>query len=112
MAWLDKNPDLIHFPTDTIEQKEMAKELLAQLKGSKELVSTVIMVMNTHNKLYFSTGFKHNDAGGGNMSKDSNNQLVYHDLGPNRTSDYQPRKTLDQVHATRKKLKLPPLDEI
>lgn len=110
-AWLDMNPELEAFPDDQKEQELEARKLLKALRGPANLVSSAMLVMQVHNKLYYSTGFVHTDGGPTNISM-KDDEVVYHDLGPNMPGDYNPRHVLDRVHATRKKLNLPEVDEI
>lgn len=116
-AWLDDNPGMESFPVDRSGQEVEARRMLTALGGPMNLVSSVVLVMNVHNKLFFTTGFSHSDGGPTNISMrkgtgGDDDQVVYHDLGPNMANDYKPRRVLDQVHATRKKLNLPDVDEV
>lgn len=116
-AWLDDNPGMESFPTDRKGQEAEAVKMLTALKGPAKLVPSVVLVMDVHNKLYFTTGFSHSDGGPTNISMrkgtgGDDDQVVYHDLGPNMGGDYKPRRVLDQIHATRKRLKLPDVDEV
>lgn len=116
-AWIDENPGMESFPTDQDAQTIEAKKLLTKLGGPLKLIPSVVLVMNVHNKLYFSTGFSHTDGGPTNISMrkgtgEVDDEVVYHDLGPNMGSNYKPREVLDQIHTTRKKLNLPDVDEV
>lgn len=116
-AWLDDHPDTESFPTELAKQQKLAKSVLSEFNGPIDLVPSMVLVMNAHNKLYFTTGFTHTDGGPTNISMrqtddDGNEELVYHDLGPNMGADYSPRKILDKVHDNRRKLNLPAVDEI
>lgn len=116
-AWLDENPGMESFPTDKAGQEAEAQKLLAALGGPAGLVPSVMLVMDVHNKLYFTTGFVHSDGGPTNISMrkgtgEADDEVVYHDVGPNMANDYKPRKVLDQIHNNRKKLNLPDVEEV
>ena len=110
-AWLDENPGMEEFPTARPDQEKEAARLLAALGGPAALVPSVVMMMDVHNRLFRHTGFAHSDGGPTNISM-RDDEVVYHDLGPNMGKDYRAREVLDRVHANRKKLNLPDVEEV
>lgn len=114
-AWLDDHPEIEAFPTDLEDQQALARTVLADLDGPMDIAPSIVLVMITHNKLYYATGFTHTDGGPTNISMrdaDEGSELVYHDLGPNMVANYSPRKVLDKIHDTRKRLNLPDITEV
>lgn len=110
-VWMDDNPDIESFPPDRQGQEAEAARVVEHFGLDPSLVPSLVMVMNAHSKLYHTTGFSHTDGGPTNISM-KDDELVYHDLGPNMTGDYKPRAVLDKIHATRQKLQLPDVDEV
>lgn len=117
MAWIDDHPDTESFPTDQSGQEEVANLIVRELGAPSQIIPSIITMMNVHNRLYFSTGFSHTDGGPSNISMlkgtgDEDDQVVYHDLGPNVTSGYDPDKEISKIKNNRKKLNLPDIKEV
>lgn len=110
-VWMDDNPDIESFPPDRQGQEAEAAKVVEHFGLDPSLIPSLVMVMNAHSKLYHTTGFSHTDGGPTNISM-KDDELVYHDLGPNMTGSYKPREVLDKIHANRQKLNLPVVDEV
>lgn len=110
MNYVDET-SVSEFPTVPNQRMKVAKKAITMAEESPDLLPFVLEIMDALDKLYRNTGFFHDDAVPANIGMD-NGKPVIPDLGPNVTKDYNVRKALDNVHATRKKLGLPDIDEI
>ena len=110
-AIVDDYPNIEGFPVDKESQKKLSLEVLSKYGGSPNLVPYMMSVMTALATLYGSTGFKHDDAGPTNigMYKD---KIVFPDLGPNETGDFDTDKAMEKIGHNRDKLKLPPWKSI
>lgn len=88
MVVIDNN-QLTSFPTSRLEQQKLVLPVLKKFGNRMDLLPYVMLVMDAHIKLFNRTGFFHNDAGPTNVAIHKGG-VVFTDLGPNQTSDYDP----------------------
>lgn len=111
---IDNMPEMVinGFPTNSIEQNKIAKIAVEKFgRNRTEIIPFMVMMMVVLNKLYKATGFIHTDAVPQNIGI-YKGKFRIPDLGPNETGNFNARKELNKIYSNRKKLGLPPHEEI
>jgi hypothetical protein len=102
----DDYPEMDGFPSDLETQKKLSIEVLKKYNGDMDLLPFMLIILSNLSKLYKATGFKHDDAGPTNVGVMGGN-IVFPDLGPNQTKDFDHNNALDNIENNRKRLGLP-----
>jgi len=110
-AIVDDHPDMEGFPSDRKTQEQLSRAVLADYGGDIKLLPYMMTVLTALHGLYRITGFKHDDAGPTNVGMQQD-KVVFPDLGPNETGDFDPDKAMEKISQSRRKLDLPPWKEI
>lgn len=109
---IDNNPNMQGFPEDKASRQRMCQETIGGLGGDEpNLLHAMMLMMELINRLYRATGFFHDDAGPPNIGT-YKGKVVLPDLGPNQTAKFDAQQAMDQIHANRRKLGLPPHEEV
>jgi hypothetical protein len=108
---VDDHPDMEGFPTDAAIQTKFSQEALNNYGGNQRLLPYMLMVITALSQLYRATGFKHDDAGPKNVGM-HHNKVVFPDLGPNETGDFDPDQAMNKIAQNRQSLNLPAWDII
>lgn len=107
----DDYPEMDGFPSDLETQKKLSIEVLKKYNGDMGLLPFMLIILSNLSKLYKATGFKHDDAGPSNVGVMGGN-IVFPDLGPNQTKDFNASSALDKIKGNREKLGLPDFSRI
>lgn len=106
MVMIDENPNMEGLPVNKKDQKKLSETTLKTNGGNIGLLPYMITIIDKLNKLYKATGFWHDDAGSSNIGI-FKGKLVFPDLGPNETKDFNQLKTLVKIKKNRQNLGLP-----
>lgn len=97
--------ELSEFPDDKNKIIEMCNKIIDESNVSKNIISSMLLIISLISNLYKETGFFHNDAGPTNIGTEKGKTYIF-DLGPNKTKDYSSEKEIEKINKKREKLGL------